>query len=158
MKDSENVMLIPKIKLGIVIDHIPAGDGIKVLEIITRHEEMHEVVVSLGQNYKSKKLGRKDLIKLQMDYLSPEIIQHISLVVPGVTIKAVKNYDVHSKVVAHPPKEIKNLLVCKNPNCVTNLESHIESYFTAVDKEIKTVKCYYCERVFELHALEPNVD
>ncbi len=151
-------MLIPKIESGIVIDHIPAGDGIKILEIISRYEEMQEVMVSLGQNYKSEKLGRKDLIKLQMEHLAPEIIQHISLVVPGVTIKAIKNYNVDSKVVVHPPNEIKNLLVCKNPNCVTNLERHIPSDFTAVDEESQMVKCAYCERIFNLNELEPNVD
>ena len=125
MKNNQEVLLIPKIELGIVIDHIPAGEGIKILEIISRYKEMKTVPVTLGLNYKSQKLGRKDLIKLQMEYLDPEIIQHISIVVPGVTIKAIKNYGVHTKVVVRPPKEIKDLLECKNPNCITNKEKHI---------------------------------
>jgi len=111
MKQNEKILHIPKIELGIVIDHIPAGKGIKILEIISKYEEMKNVVVSLGLNYESAKLGKKDLIKLQMEYLSPEIIQHISIMVPGVTIKAIKHYQVHSKVVVKPPQEIKSLLV-----------------------------------------------
>ena len=154
MSNKDEMLLIPKINLGIVIDHIPAGEGIKILEIIFRYEEMKDVAVSLGLNYKSQKLGKKDLIKLQMEYLSPEIIQHISIMVPGVTIKAVKNYNVHSKVVVHPPKEIKNLLECKNPNCITNSENHVGSRFTAVDDTIKQVQCYYCERIFDLDELD----
>ncbi|MEJ2545320.1 MAG: aspartate carbamoyltransferase regulatory subunit [Calditrichaceae bacterium] len=154
MNNNNEVLLIPKIELGIVIDHIPAGQGPKILDIIYQYEEMKDVAITLGLNYISKKLGKKDLIKLQMEYLAPEIIQHISIVVPGVTVKAIKNYNVHSKVVVHPPKEIKNLLECKNPNCITNSEGHVGTLFTAADDEIRRVKCYYCERIFDLDELD----
>ncbi|HES60221.1 MAG: aspartate carbamoyltransferase regulatory subunit [Calditrichaceae bacterium] len=154
MSNNNEMLLIPKIELGIVIDHIPAGQGPKILDIIFQYEEMKDVPVTLGLNYTSKKLGKKDLIKLQMDYLAPEIIQHISIMVPGVTVKAVKDYKVHSKVVVHPPKEIKNLLECKNPNCITNSEAHIGTLFTAIDDSAKQVKCYYCERIFALDELD----
>ncbi len=154
MSNSNEMLLIPKIELGIVIDHIPAGQGPKILDIIFQYEEMKDVAVTLGLNYISKKLGKKDLIKLQMEYLAPEIIQHISIMVPGVTVKAVKDYKVHSKVVVHPPKEIKNVLECKNPNCITNSEGHVGTLFTAIDDRIKQVKCYYCERIFDLDDLD----
>jgi len=153
MSNNNEMLLIPKIELGIVIDHIPAGQGPKILDIIFQYEEMKGIPVSLGLNYISKKLGKKDLIKLQMDYLAPEIIQHISIMVPGVTIKAIKDYKVHSKVVVHTPKEIKNLLECKNPNCITNSEGHVGTLFTAIDDSAKQVKCYYCERIFDLDEL-----
>ncbi len=158
MKKSDSVMLIPKIELGIVIDHIPAGQGVKILEIISRYEEMKDVPVSLGLNYESKKLGRKDLIKLSLEYLAPEIIQHISVIVPGVTVKAIKNYNVHSRVVVQPPKEMKNLLKCKNPNCITNHEGHIGTFFSAVDEKTTQVKCRYCERIFQTKELTPLFD
>ncbi|APF19910.1 aspartate carbamoyltransferase regulatory subunit [Caldithrix abyssi] len=156
-KKNDKMLMIPKIKAGIVIDHIPAGDGVKILEIISRYEEMKEVPVTLGINYDSQKMGRKDLIKLQLEFLAPEIIQHISIVVPGVTIKAIKEYEVYSKVVVQAPKVIKNLLRCKNPNCVTNLEKESETLFEAVDPESKKVKCAYCERIFELSELQPLI-
>ncbi|NOX87500.1 MAG: aspartate carbamoyltransferase regulatory subunit [Calditrichaeota bacterium] len=154
---NEKVLMIPKIKLGIVIDHIPAGEGVKILEIISRYEEMQDVPVTLGLNYDSKKMGRKDLIKMQLEFLSPEIIQHISIVVPGVTIKAIKDYRVYSKVVVQAPKVIKNLLLCKNPNCVTNLESGIETLFHAVDEESNRVRCNFCERIFDRSELKPII-
>ncbi len=156
-KKNEKMLMIPKIELGIVIDHIPAGEGVKILEIISRYQEMKEVPITLGINYDSKKMGRKDLIKLQLEYLPPEIIQHISIVVPGVTIKAIKNYQVYSKVVVQAPREIKNLLLCKNPNCITNLERESDTLFYAVDAESRTVKCAFCERIFELSELEPII-
>ena len=158
MKNKEQMLMIPKIELGIVIDHIPAGQGIKILEIISKSGDMKDVPVSLGLNYESRRLGKKDLIKLQMEYLSPEIIQQISIVVPGVTIKAIKDFAVHSKVVVQPPKEIRNLLECKNPNCITNSEKHVETHFTAIEENCKKLRCEYCERVFELHELHALVD
>ncbi len=154
---NENMLMIPKIKLGIVIDHIPAGDGVKILEIISRYEELKDVPITLGLNYDSKKLGRKDLIKLQLEFLAPEIIQHISIVVPGVTIKAIKEYKVYSKVVVQAPKEIRNLLKCKNPNCITNLQPGIETVFVAVDENSDQVKCNYCERIFDRSELRPII-
>ena len=155
---NEKMLLIPKIDLGIVIDHIPAGMGIKILEIISQYEEIKEVPVSLGLNYESRRLGKKDLIKLQMEFLSPEIIQHISIVAPGVTVKAIKNYKVHSKVVVKAPQEIRNLLECKNPNCITNVEKHVETHFVSLGKDCKQVRCEYCERVFDLNELHTLVD
>ncbi len=155
---NEKMLLIPKIDLGIVVDHIPAGMGIKILEIISQYEEIKEVPVSLGLNYESRRLGKKDLIKLQMEFLSPEIIQHISIVAPGVTVKAIKDYKVHSKVVVKAPQEIRNLLECKNPNCITNVEKHVETHFVSLGKDCKQVRCEYCERVFDLNELHTLVD
>lgn len=154
MKSHEQVLMIPKIELGIVIDHIPAGQGIKILKILSKAEEMKDIALSLGINYRSDKLDRKDLIKIQTEYLSPEIIQQISILVPGVTVKAIKEFKVHSKVVVQAPKEIRNLLECKNPNCITNTERHIDTFFTAVDENGKKVCCEYCEREFELKELK----
>ena len=69
MSNKNEVLLIPKIELGIVVDHIPAGQGPKILDIIFQHEEMKDVAVTLGLNYDSKKLGKKDLIKLSSIFL-----------------------------------------------------------------------------------------
>jgi aspartate carbamoyltransferase regulatory subunit len=158
MSENTHVLMIPKIELGIVIDHIPAGKGVKILEILAHYEEIKNVAISFGMNYESGKLGKKDLIKIQIEYLAPQIIQHISLVVPGVTIKAIKNFNVHNKIVIKPPREIKNLLECRNPNCISNLEKHVGSYFVVINEDTKLIKCQYCERIFDLQDLEPIID
>jgi aspartate carbamoyltransferase regulatory subunit len=154
MSTDKNVMLIPKIESGIVIDHIPAGFGVRILEIISHYTQVTDTIISLGLNYQSQRLGRKDLIKLQVEYLDPEIIQHISIVVPGVTVKAIKNFAVQNKVVVQPPHEIRNLLHCKNPKCISTTEQAIETHFKMVDPASKKVKCVYCERIFDLHELK----
>ena len=80
----EKHLLIPKIEQGIVIDHVPAGFGLKILEIIHLYPEMTSVVASVGLNYSSSKMGRKDMIKLQTEELPEPILQHISMACSGV--------------------------------------------------------------------------
>ena len=153
----KNLLYIPKIENGIVIDHIPSGEGIKILEIIHSYPQMKDVIITFGLNYLSTKFGSKDMLKIQIDFLDPKIIQHVSLVVPGVTIKSIKNYQVYKKIVIQPPDVITNLLECRNPKCITRSERHLETVFQVVDKSHKKVKCNYCERVFNLSELETRI-
>ena len=155
MTETTKVLLIPKIDNGIVIDHIPPGYGIAILEIIRRDPATRDVVVTLGLNYHSTKLGRKDLIKLWTDDLAPRVVQHISLVCPGITIKKISNYEVEKRYVITPPEHARNLLRCLNPSCVTNTESHVETNFVLIKAEEMKLKCTYCERVFPLSDLKP---
>lgn len=157
MKSGGHILHIPKIEKGIVIDHIPTGHGIHILEIIRSHPEMKEVVITLGLNYRSTKLGKKDLIKLEVQELTPRIVQHISLICPGVTVKRISDYEVDERLIVRSPQVVKNRLECRNPNCITNHERHIETCFRLVDEQKQTFKCVYCERVFHLGELRPLI-
>ena len=154
MTDTRTMLHIPKIEEGIVIDHIPAGLGTKLLELFQRFDELSGVVLSVGLNYKSKKIGRKDMIKLQIRDLSPRVRQQISIVSPGVTIKRIVDYRVAEKLVSQVPETISNLVKCRNPSCITNFEDHVETYFSCLDPEGQWFRCSYCERVFRLDELE----
>lgn len=153
----DQVLLIPKIDRGVVIDHIPTGFGVAILEIIRREPSLRDAVVTVGLNYKSTKLGRKDLIKLWVDDLPPRVLQHISLVCPGITIKRIVDYRVDKKYVIKPPRVARNLLRCPNPSCVTNAEPLVETCFVATDDEATSLRCSYCERVFRRSDLKPIV-
>lgn len=153
MTDEKRVLLIPKIEEGIVIDHIPSGHGVDILDIIRSDPDMKDVVITLGLNYKSTKFGKKDLIKLRVDDLTPEIVQDISLICPGVTIKKISGYAVERKVTVRSPQMVTNRLECRNPNCITNHELHLESCFKLMNEDKQTFKCVYCERVFHLTEL-----
>ncbi len=157
MTNESQVLLIPKIDNGIVIDHIPTGYGVAILEIIRREPSMRDVVITLGLNYQSTKLGKKDLIKLWVHDLPPRVMQHISLVCPGITVKRIVDYRVEKKFTIKPPVVARNLLRCLNPSCITNAEPHVETCFVMVDAEEKKLKCTYCERVFPLADLRPIV-
>jgi len=150
----EQIMLIPKIENGFVLDHIPTGSGVKVLALIRGHAELDGVVVSVGLHYTSRRLGRKDLIKIQSRELPQSFLQHLSLVVPGVTIKRVENFSIAQKIVLEPPELVDNLLRCPNPGCITNHERGVTTCFHLVRRDPMKFRCNHCERWFALDELE----
>ena len=149
----QNILLIPKIERGIVIDHIPAGLGIRVMALIGRWPELEDAVVTLGLNYKSTRMGRKDMIKLQTEALPPRLLQMLALVSPGVTIKRIANFEVVEKVVIQVPELFDNLARCINPNCITNVEPHVATRFKRLESGSRHFKCGHCERVCTLDEL-----
>ncbi len=149
-----NMLLIPKIENGIVIDHIPAGWGLKILQISRNHAKLQDVVISLGENYKSKSMGKKDLIKFQVLELPPKFLHHLSLVCPGVTVKRIKDYAVDRKIVLEVPEIVNGLLKCPNPSCITNYEPGTSTSFHLLEKKEMNFRCNYCERHFHLKEFE----
>jgi aspartate carbamoyltransferase regulatory subunit len=154
VNQTEQHLLIPKIESGVVIDHIPAGLGPRIVELIHAHEGLETAMVSLGLNYGSTKQGRKDMVKLHEHPLPLEVLDRIALVAPGVTIKRVEGYEVIERIVLQPPRSIKAFAVCRNPNCVTNTEPGVTTLFTAVDPPAHKFRCSYCERVFRLRDMK----
>lgn len=152
--NEEKVLLIPKIENGIVIDHIPSGLGIPLLRSINSHTKSNSVHITLGLNYKSSKLGRKDLLKLDIDDLPQEVLQQIALIAPGVTIKRIKNFEVDKKYVLDTPDNLVGLVICRNPNCITNHERAIETRYNCINRDERLYKCEHCERIFHLSELE----
>ena len=146
MSPQNQILLIPKIEHGYVIDHIAAGLGIRVMALIGRHPELEEAVVTLGLNYKSTRMGRKDMIKLQAAALPSRLMQMLALVSPGVTIKHIKAYEVIEKVVVQVPELFDNLARCINPNCITHAEPNVATRFKRLASGSKYFKCAHCER------------
>jgi aspartate carbamoyltransferase regulatory subunit len=153
-QDIKKTELIPKIEEGIVIDHVPAGRGIHILSAIRSYPGMDKVLMSIGLNYASTKLGKKDILKLSATDLPEEVLEHISLLAPGVSIKRIHNYQVDKKFVIEFPQVINNKLRCRNPNCVTNFEKRVATFFSCIDARARQVKCRHCERIFSLDELE----
>jgi len=155
MTENTKSELIPKIKNGIVVDHIPVGFGVKVLEIIRSYPGMRDVVITIGLNYQSTKLGGKDILKLvTTDEFRPEILEHLSLVSPGISIKRIRDYRVDKKFVITTPMEINGQVRCRNPNCITNNERYMGARFKATRRDPGKYRCMFCERVFFLGELE----
>lgn len=151
---NEKVLLIPKIENGIVIDHIPAGLGTPILRTIVAHPAAKNVVITLGLNYKSSKLGSKDMIKIDIDDLPESILKQIALMAAGVTVKRVKNFAVDKKYVIQTPDVLLHLVRCRNPNCITNHEPSMKTEFHAINSQRQQYKCCHCERIFGLQELE----
>lgn len=150
----DRMLLIPKIKHGTVVDHIAAGEGPAIVDIIRAHPGMSDLVMSIGLNLESRSMGRKDMVKVQESGLPPAVLEQISLVSPGVTIKRITDYVVDRKYVSSPPTRIDGLARCLNPNCISNHEQSVRTRFRAIDDARRKYRCSYCERVFGLDELE----
>lgn len=152
--NSERHLLIPKIESGIVIDHVPAGLGPAILELLRSYAGLDDAQITLGLNYDSNKLGRKDMLKIIAPELPEKILHHLSLLASGVTIKRVDDFRVQGKYSLQPPDRIESVARCINPNCVSNHEGGASARFTRLGQTTHKFRCGYCERVFELDELD----
>jgi aspartate carbamoyltransferase regulatory subunit len=147
---SKKELIVSKIKDGTVIDHIPAGQALLVLKIlgITGREGYR---VALVMNVESKKLGRKDIVKIEGRELTPEEVNVISAVAPTATINIVRNFEVARKFKVSPPEIIRGRFKCKNPVCITNVPREpVEPVFYLVRRDPPLFACAYCGRYHEI--------
>ena len=135
---------IPLIKDGTVIDHITAGNAVKVLHILGIPKKT-TYVVSVAMNVKSK-FGKKDIVKVENRELYPSEVDKIALIAPKATINIIRDYDVAEKHRVNLPDEIKGIVCCSNPTCVSNSKEPVKSRFKVISKDPLRIKCYYCER------------
>ena len=135
---------IPRIKNGTVIDHITAGNAVKVLHILGIPSSTSSVV-SVAINVKSK-LGKKDIVKVENRELDPQEVDKIALIAPKATINIIRDYEVTKKHKVELPDEIIGIVSCSNPTCVSNAKEPVKSRFNVIKKDPPRIKCYYCER------------
>lgn len=140
---SEQELRVEKIREGTVIDHITGGAALAVLRIlkISGHEGF---VVSVLMNVPSKKLGKKDIVKIEGRELSPAEVDSIALLAPKATVNIIRNSEVIKKEKIKPPKEISTLLKCTNSTCITNSSEPIKAIFQLDTEEPLILRCYYC--------------
>lgn len=134
-------MQVNPISNGIVLDHIHAGKGMELYNILKLSELSCSVAII--KNASSKKMGKKDIIKIDGDIdLDFDIIGYID---PGVTVNVIKN-GVNKKIVElEPPATVKDVIKCKNPRCITSVEQELPHIFKLTDRENRIYRCIYCE-------------
>jgi len=142
-------LIVSKIRDGTVIDHIKAGKGKKVLDFLGINGNYPEVVTLL-MNVPSKKIKKKDIVKLANKFLKQEEVDKIALIAPNATGNVIKNYKVVNKMNIKLPKMIEGILKCPNPKCISNENEPLKSKFLVEKKEPVTLRCYYCERLIDL--------
>ena len=134
-------MNIDSINNGIVIDHITAGNGMKLYELLGLGEL--DCSVAIIKNVMSRKMGRKDIIKIDADI--PVNLDVIGFVDPGATINIIRDGVLVEKRAIEMPEKLVNVIKCKNPRCITSCEQEIEHIFKLTDREHKVYRCIYCE-------------
>jgi aspartate carbamoyltransferase regulatory subunit len=135
---------IPLIQNGTVIDHIAAGNAVKVLHILGIPKS-HSSIVSVAMNVKSR-LGKKDIVKVENRELDPNEVDKIALISPKATINIIRDYKVVEKHHVQLPKEIVGIVRCSNPTCISNFKEPVKSRFIVIPQDPPRIKCFYCER------------
>lgn len=135
--------LVAAIENGTVIDHIPYAKTYQVATLLKLHD-VHSPV-TIGQGYPSEKVGKKGIIKVSDKYFTDEEISRLSVVAPNVVLSIIKNYEVVEKKTVRTPDELKGIVKCTNPKCITNNEP-MHTVFHVVDKENGIVRCHYCDK------------
>jgi len=136
-------MIVDSIKKGIVIDHIQPAKGVTVLEYLDI--DLTKETVALIMNATSKKNLRKDIIKIEN--VIDINLDVIGLVDPGATVNIIEDFVIKKKIKLALPARVENVIICKNPRCVTSVEVGIPQIFTLVDAEKHEYKCEYCDEI-----------
>ncbi|MCS7106105.1 MAG: aspartate carbamoyltransferase regulatory subunit [Candidatus Aenigmarchaeota archaeon] len=142
---SEKELLVRKIENGTVIDHIPANCGLKVASLLNLEKNNSTTVILM--NVPSKKLGKKDIVKVENRELTEKEANRIALIAPSATLNIVRNWEVVEKRKIILPEILEGVVKCPNKNCITNYEE-VETKFIVETKEPLKLRCYFCERVF----------
>lgn len=133
---------VAAIENGTVIDHIPADRTYEVAKLLNLHDL--DVQVTIGYNLPSSKIGKKGIIKISNRYFTDEEISKLSVVAPKIILNIIKDYEVVEKKAIETPGELRGIVKCNNPKCITNNEP-MQTFFTVVDKARGILKCHYCD-------------
>ena len=134
-------MNVDSIKNGIVIDHITAGRGMRLYELLGL--DKLECTVAIMRNVPSKKMVKKDIIKIDADI--PVSFDVSGFVDPDVTVNLIRDGALVEKRSIDIPETLVNVIKCRNPRCITSVEQELDNVFRLTDKENKIYRCIYCE-------------
>ena len=133
------------IQEGFVLDHIQAGKCMDIYKYL--HLDQLDCTVAIIKNAKSNKMGKKDIIKIEcpIDYIDLNVLGFID---HNITINIIKDSAIVDKKTLELPKEVVNVVKCKNPRCITSIEQELEQVFVLTDPRKETYRCKWCEEKY----------
>ncbi|MDO5726242.1 MAG: aspartate carbamoyltransferase regulatory subunit [Tissierellia bacterium] len=140
------MLSITSIKKGIVIDHIKPGMGYKIFKLLELDKADYRVALII--NARSKKYGKKDLIKIENEVDID--LQALSILDDNLTINIIEDEIIKEKLQVNLPENFEGIFKCKNPRCVTTTERNIEQKFKLIDKNEKVYACEYCDQLLDI--------
>ena len=141
MKKEE--LQVAALQNGTVIDHIPTDKLFTIVNLLGLQNS--DSKITIGNNFISKKLGAKGIIKVADRFFSDEEISRLSIVAPNVQLNIIRDYKVSEKKQIVMPDIVKGIVKCGNPKCITNNEP-MATIFHVLSKENGVLKCHYCEK------------
>ena len=134
-------MRIDSIKNGIVLDHIKAGKSMELYEVLGLSKL--DCSVAIIKNVPSKKMGRKDILKIADKFdIDLDVLGYMD---PDITVCIIEDGKIVEKRKLELPEKIVNVVKCKNPRCITSIEQEIDHVFKLADRENRIYRCQYCE-------------
>ena len=134
-------MIIGDIRDGIVLDHITAGRGMEIYNIL--HLGELDCTVAMIKNAESTKMGKKDIIKIgqviELDYSA------LGYIDPGITVNIIRDGERVRREHLSLPEKITDIIKCKNPRCITTTEQELEHVFRLANREKAIYRCIYCD-------------
>lgn len=143
--------LVAAIKNGTVIDHIPTDKTFQVIELLGLAHLNSPVTI--GYNYPSNKVGKKGIIKISDKFFSDDEISRLSVAAPNVVLSIINDYEVVEKKAVVTPDELRGIVKCNNPKCITNNEPML-TLFNVVDKARGVLRCHYCDKEQDIDNVE----
>ena len=137
---------ISGLKEGIVLDHIEAGKGMYIY--FMRGLYKLDCQTAIIKNARSKKLGKKDIIKIDggLDVVDLDVLGYID---HSITVNIIKDSKIAEKKSLRLPQKITNVIFCKNPRCITSIEQELPHVFCLADEKKEVYRCLYCEEKYE---------
>ena len=141
----KNTLNVSGISEGFVLDHIQAGKSMDIYHYL-RLDKL-DCCVAIIKNAKSNKMGKKDIMKIEcpIDVIDLDILGFID---HNITINIIENEEIVEKKELKLPKEITNVIKCKNPRCITSIEQELDHVFVLTDPENEVYRCKYCEEKY----------
>lgn len=136
--------MVAAIQNGTVIDHIPSSKLFAIVSLL-HLEDIRGSSIMVGYNLKSKKFGHKSIIKVSDKFFSDAELNQLSVVAPNVTLCIIRDYEVIEKKRVVLPENIRGIVRCSNPKCITNNEP-MSTLFHVADKQKGIIRCHYCEK------------
>ncbi len=137
---------VGKIEEGFVLDHIEAGKSLSIYH----HLQLDKLdcTVAIIKNARSNKMGKKDILKVECD-VNTVNLDVLAFIDHNITINVIQDGVITTKMELSLPKEIKNIIKCKNPRCITSIEQELPHIFILTDEEKEIYRCKYCEEKCE---------
>ena len=132
--------IVAAIENGTVIDHIPA-------------DKTFQVANMLGLQNMNNLVGKKGIIKVQDKFFTDDEVSQLSVVAPNVVLNIIKDYEVVEKKTVKTPDELRGIVKCNNPKCITNNEP-MKTIFHVIDKDAGILKCHYCDKEQDINKVE----
>ena len=141
----ENTLRVGSISEGFVLDHIQAGKSMDIYKYLNL--DKLDCCVAIIKNAKSNKMGKKDIMKIEcpIDFMDLDVLAFID---HSITINIIKDQKIVEKKALHLPKQIRNVIHCRNPRCITSIEQGLEHVFILTDEEKEIYRCKYCEEKY----------